>query len=226
MLRKSLNWLKLFLERLDKRRDQLLFYFIQKFWPRWLVPNYLTYIRLIIGILLFVLLFYYGITDKFLIIILFTIGILTDLFDGSVARCLKMESKFGAFIDPPVDRLLIIPIAVYSLVGNHNWLLLILIILEVISGLISAFAISRDVNSLPNIFGKTKMVLQSIAFGLVLIMWPKTSGFVIINILWVSVLLMIFSIFMKVLEIYSKLNIKNLANKQIKLKKYENKTSD
>lgn len=213
-MRNFLNKFKLFLEGLDKKRDQILFVFIKKYWPRWLKPNHLTYVRLIIGVLLFILLFYYGIENKTLIILLFVLGVLTDLFDGSVARCLKMETKFGAFLDPIADRIIILPIAIYSLIGGHHWLLLTLLILETINGLASIYATANNIPDDPNIFGKTKMVLQSIAFGLILIFWPQEPGLLIINILWLSVVLKILAVFLKIIN----LNFPKL-NKKVKIKK-------
>jgi CDP-diacylglycerol--glycerol-3-phosphate 3-phosphatidyltransferase len=217
-LKKNLNRFKSLLEKLDRKRDQILFYFIKKFWPRWLVPNYLTYGRLIIGILLFVLLFYYGIENKLLIVTLFIIGILTDLFDGSVARCFESESKFGAFIDPAIDRVLIIPIAIYSLISSHHWLLLTLIVLEAIGALISAYPQSKNVFIPPNIFAKTKMVLQSIVFALILITWPKAPNVFFINILWISAIFLVIALFFKVLEIRKVLNENYFKLNNLKIK--------
>lgn len=197
---KTINSIGKFLEKIDRKRDLILFVFIRKYWPRRIIPNHLTYIRLIIGVLLFVLLFYYGIENKLLIIFLFVIGILTDLFDGSVARCLAMETKFGAIIDPAADRMIILPIAIYSLIYNYHWLLLTILVLEIINGLASAYALSKNIESPPNIFAKTKMVLQSIVFGLILIIWPNNPGLLIINILWISVALHILSVFLKIIN--------------------------
>lgn len=219
MIKELFNWFKLFLEKLDLKRDQLLFSFIKKYWPRWLKPNHLTYIRISIGIMLFVALFYYGTQNKLLIIILFVIAVLTDMFDGSVARCLNMKTKFGAIIDPAADRIIIIPVAIYSLIKNNHWLLLFYLLSELINGLISAYAMSHNIDTHPDIFAKTKMFIQSIAFGLILITWPKTPGLFIINILWISLGLMVLSIFIKTIDTYSKLNINNLANKKIQIKK-------
>ena len=50
--------LKLFFERLDIIRDRVLFVLIKPYWPRAITPNHLTFIRIAIGFLLFVLLFY------------------------------------------------------------------------------------------------------------------------------------------------------------------------
>src|SRR3989344_7432569 len=97
---KNLYTIKLFLERLDKFRDEILFLFIKSYWPRHITPNHLTIFRIILSIVLFVLLFFYHITDKYVIISLFFIGALTDLLDGSIARALNKETKFGVVADP------------------------------------------------------------------------------------------------------------------------------
>jgi phosphatidylglycerophosphate synthase len=52
--------LTLFLEKLDRYRDEVLFLFIKPYWPRFISPNHLTYTRIIIGLLLAVLLFFFN----------------------------------------------------------------------------------------------------------------------------------------------------------------------
>ena len=218
MLKELLVWLKISLEKLDKLRDQILFGFIKKFWPRRITPNHLTYLRLIISVILFVLLFYFGVENKTLILTLFITGILTDLFDGSVARALKMETNFGAMLDPIADRMIIIPIAIYSLLTSHRWLLLSIIILEILNGLVHLYQQSKNIFTSANVFAKVKMVLQSIIFAIILITWPKPLSLFIIDILWLSVITSILGIFFKIITgEHPKLN----KNVNIKIKKYE-----
>ncbi len=193
--------LKLFLEKMDNLRDKALFILIKPYWPRKILPNHLTIIRIIIGILLFILLFYYKNTNGILIILLFCIGALTDLLDGSVARAFKEETKVGAMLDPIADRILIIPIAIYSLFNLHRWLFLFLILLEIINVLISTYAYGKNIFIQSNIFGKIKMVLQSIVFAAILLFWPETPYILFIYILWLSIVFIIISIFFKILEI-------------------------
>ena len=109
------NFIQNSLERMDHYRDELLFLFIKPYWPRNFTPNKITWIRVAIGLVLFVLLFFLGTEDKILILSLFTIGVITDMLDGSVARGLNKVTEFGAMLDSTADRILIIPIAVYSL---------------------------------------------------------------------------------------------------------------
>jgi len=198
---KLLNSVQLFFEDLDRLRDKILFVFIKPFWPRAITPNHLTVVRIIIGSLLFFLLFYSKNDDKALIIFLFCFGALTDLLDGSIARGLGKETKLGALLDPVADRILIIPIAIYSLFNSHRWLFLLIIGLEIINFLTSVYAHGKNIFVESNIFGKIKMVLHSVVFGAILIFWPEAPHLSFIAILWISVAFLIVSIFVKVMEL-------------------------
>ena len=76
------------------------------------IPNILTWIR-IAAIPLVVWCFYSDIRyegDNFarpLAAILFGLAAITDLFDGYLARKLKQTSKFGEFLDPVADKLMV-----------------------------------------------------------------------------------------------------------------------
>jgi len=194
--------LKLFFERIDDLRDKILLVFIKPFWPRSISPNHLTITRIIIGIFLFILLFYYKNTNQFLVVSLFFLGAFTDMLDGSIARGLNKETKFGIIFDPIADGILIIPIAIYSLFNSHRWLFLLLVLLEIINALVSAYAQNRSILIKSNIFGKIKMVLQSVVFLAILIFWPQEPNEFLIYILWVSMCFIVISIFFKIWEIH------------------------
>ncbi len=193
--------IKLFLEKIDGARDKILFIFIKPYWPRRILPNHLTVVRIIIGLSLFIFLFYFKNTSELFIISLFCVGALTDMLDGSVARGLHEETKLGAILDSVADRILIIPIAVYSLFTLHRWLFLLLILLEVINALLSVYAQGKNIFIKSNIFGKIKMVLQSVVFGAILIFWPRPPNMFFIDLLWISMYFIIISIFFKILEL-------------------------
>jgi CDP-diacylglycerol--glycerol-3-phosphate 3-phosphatidyltransferase len=215
-----LDGFKSFLEKIDHYRDELLFLFIKPYWPKKIIPNYLTYVRVVIGFSLFILLFFFGVENKLLIVSLFCIGALTDLFDGSVARGLNKVTEFGTMLDPVADRILILPIAIYSLYESQKWLLLFLLLAEAIGALVSIFHKSKEANVGPNIFGKTKMVLLSLVFFAILEAWPDTPSIFFIDIIWVSIFFSFLSIFTRILELNKKGYIKNrIINKQ--LNKYE-----
>ena len=200
-MNKFVEDIKSFLEKIDYCRDEVLFIFIKPYWPRKITPNIITTVRIIIGVLLFVLLFFFKIENKILIISLFSFGVLTDLLDGSVARGKNMITELGAMLDPVADRIIIITIAVYSLFNSHKWLLLVLLLIETVNLFVSIYYKTKKIYLESNIFGKTKMVMQSLVFVIILFVWPNPPHQFFINILWLSIVFYILSIALKILEI-------------------------
>ncbi len=191
------------LENLDSYRDKALFAFIKPYWPRKITPNHVTYIRVIISIVLIILLFFLGIDDKSLILTLFIIGLITDFVDGPIARGTGRVTELGAMLDSVSDRLLIIPIAVYSLLKYHKWLLLILILIEIINGLVSLYYKSKEVYLESSIFGKIKMAIMSVGLVAILFIWPDPLPLFFLDILWISIPFSLLSILLKVMGLKS-----------------------
>ena len=219
-MKTAIDNLQSFLEKIDHFRNELLFLFIKPYWPRKISPNQITWVRIILGIALFVMLFWLGIKDKAIVVSLFCIGLLTDLIDGPVARGTNRVTELGAMLDSTADRILIIPIAFYSLFGDHKWLLLTLILVEILNAIASIFYKSKEIYLESNIFGKTKMVLLSVVFAVILIVWPDAPPSFFIDALWFSMIFSFLSIFTRILELNNKGYIKNKTiNKQ--LKKYD-----
>ena len=196
--------LQRFLENLDSYRDKALFVFIKPYWPRIITPNHVTYLRAIISIALFVLLFVFANEDKTLITSLFIIGVLTDFIDCPVARGTNRVTEFGALLDSSTDRLLIFPIAIYSLMQSHIWLLTILILVEVVNAIVSLYYKSKEIYLESNIFGKVKMVLLCIPFIVMLLLWPNTLPAVFLYMLWITIPFSLLSAFSKILELRNK----------------------
>lgn len=194
------NKLQYFLEKLDYYRNQFLYFFIKKYWPKKISPNQITWVRIFLSILIFILIFWFKIENKILILSLFCFGALTDLIDGPVARSLNKVTEFGAMLDPAADKMLIMPIAVYSLFFYDKWLLLGLILIEILTALVSIFYKSKKPYIQSDIFGKTKMVLQSVVFIAILFSWPHSPFQFFINILWLTIPLALLSIFVKLSE--------------------------
>jgi CDP-diacylglycerol--glycerol-3-phosphate 3-phosphatidyltransferase/cardiolipin synthase len=76
------------------------------------LPNVLTWLR-IVAIPLFVGIFYLPETDlsagqkNLLATLIFALAAVTDWLDGYLARVLNQTSKFGAFLDPVADKLMV-----------------------------------------------------------------------------------------------------------------------
>ncbi len=71
------------------------------------IPNILTFSRVLL-IPVFVILFYWP-TDKsnFYAALVFVLAAFTDLLDGYLARKLDLTTKFGAFLDPVADKIIV-----------------------------------------------------------------------------------------------------------------------
>ena len=150
---------------------------------------------------------------------IFCIGALTDLIDGPIARGTNRVTEFGAMLDSTADRILIIPIAVYSLFGDHKWLLLALLLAEILNAIASIFYKSKEIYLESNIFGKTKMVLLSLVFVVILVVWPNSPPIFFIDCLWISLIFSILSILARILELRDKGHITH----KLVTKEYETK---
>lgn len=99
---------------------------------------------------------------------LFIISALTDMIDGAMARKRNKITDLGKVLDPIADKLLI---GTMLLFVGFNYLIvkifLVVILLEIVANLFSsalAYRIGRPIGA--NIYGKIKMVLQSICVGI------------------------------------------------------------
>jgi CDP-diacylglycerol--glycerol-3-phosphate 3-phosphatidyltransferase len=73
----------------------------------WNIPNTLTLIRiLLIPVLVGVFFLPYGWSREASAVV-FLVAAITDWFDGYLARKLGQTSKFGAFLDPVADKLMV-----------------------------------------------------------------------------------------------------------------------
>lgn len=73
----------------------------------WNLPNLLTLIRILL-IPIFVLFYYLPYSWGHLAAsLIFTLACITDWLDGYLARSLQLSTKFGAFLDPVADKLMV-----------------------------------------------------------------------------------------------------------------------
>ncbi len=112
---------------------------------------------------------------------------LTDLLDGYLARRWKVESTFGRIMDPFCDKVLIIGAFIYlagprfvdpaaveaqsyftMASGVYPWMVAIILARALLVTSIRGELESTGVKFGANVFGKLKMILQSVAIPLVL----------------------------------------------------------
>jgi len=83
------------------------------------LPNFLTVSRILL-IPVFVLVYYLpGVWTYWITTGIFVFACLTDWLDGYLARKLRQESRFGAFLDPVADKLIVV-VALILLVQTYG----------------------------------------------------------------------------------------------------------
>jgi CDP-diacylglycerol--glycerol-3-phosphate 3-phosphatidyltransferase len=156
------------------------------------LPNWITFSRLLgIPFLL------YGLYNpanqaKWICLTIFLIAALTDWLDGYLARKLNQISELGKFLDPLVDKLLVLaPLLVLVELGKiPAWAVFIILARELA---IAGWRVNQTTISGANIWGKLKTVSQIIAISLLIApLSPIWQTPVLIS-FWISVILTILS---------------------------------
>jgi len=127
------------------------------------LPNKLTLSRLLLSVLFFVLLSYRFFN---LALLTFAMAALTDWFDGYYARKRGQSTDLGRIADPFVDKVIIcggfiafIPLA-REIVAP--WMVIVIVTREFFVSSIRGYSESKGVPFASNIWGKTKMFVQSV----------------------------------------------------------------
>jgi cardiolipin synthase len=113
----------------------------------WTIPNAIGFIRLL-GIPVFLILAFsspHG--QSTAAVIVFAVIGWSDYLDGFTARLTGQYSRFGALLDPVVDRLLVVSgmVVVYHFSLLPRWAIILVVAREVFMLVISRYALSRGI---------------------------------------------------------------------------------
>lgn len=141
----------------------------------------LTFIRLFC-IPLMVLFFYIPIPlAHVLAASVFALAAITDWLDGFVARKLHEETRFGAFLDPVADKIMV-AVALILVVSEHRvaWLSVpaaIIIAREILMSALREWMaeLGKQASIAVNAMGKIKTALQMLALLLLLLYYPTAK---------------------------------------------------
>ncbi|HLP88307.1 MAG TPA: CDP-diacylglycerol--glycerol-3-phosphate 3-phosphatidyltransferase [Nostocaceae cyanobacterium] len=156
------------------------------------LPNWITFSRLLgIPFLLYGL---YNPTSqaKWICLTIFLIAALTDWLDGYLARKLNQISDLGKFLDPLVDKFLVLaPLLVFVELGKiPAWAVFIMLARELA---IAGWRVNQTTITGANIWGKLKTVSQIIAISLLIAPLPTVWQTPILISFWFSVALTMIS---------------------------------
>ncbi|MCH2047016.1 MAG: CDP-diacylglycerol--glycerol-3-phosphate 3-phosphatidyltransferase [Trichodesmium sp. St16_bin4-tuft] len=156
------------------------------------IPNSITFSRLLgIPIILYTLKTPTN-QNLWISLVIFLIASATDFLDGYLARKLNQVTDLGKFLDPLVDKLLILAplLALIELGKVPAWGVFLILSRELT---IAGWRVNQSKVSGANIWGKLKTVSQIIAVAVLIAPLPKTWATSTIIIFWVSVALTIIS---------------------------------
>ncbi|MFD7157013.1 CDP-diacylglycerol--glycerol-3-phosphate 3-phosphatidyltransferase [Kribbella sp. NPDC059898] len=145
----------------------------------WNVPNALTVLRLVLVPLFVWLLLRDGghaTGDRLLATAAFVVAIVTDRFDGDIARRWNLVTNFGKIADPIADKALTgAAFLGLSYLGELPWWVTILVMVREWGVTALRFWVIRHGVMPASRGGKLKTVLQAIALGLYLLPWQHLA---------------------------------------------------
>lgn len=142
------------------------------------IPNILCISRIVLIPIILILLIYPIIPSeqsRFLISgLIYAVAMLTDLFDGKIARKYDAVTDFGKFLDPIADKMLVLSVLIAFIQLQIISTIPVVLILTrefIVTGLRLA-AVSKNGNVIAaNMWGKIKTTSQGIAIGIIFIVY-------------------------------------------------------
>ncbi len=126
------------------------------------IPNRITLSRLLLSIVFFVFLTYRYFNVAFVI---FLVAVVTDWLDGYLARKWELSTDLGRLVDPFVDKVIICgTFIIFVHIAEEiiaPWMVITIVAREFLVSSIRGFSESKGVKFASNIWGKTKMFIQS-----------------------------------------------------------------
>lgn len=156
------------------------------------LPNSITFSRLLVVPFLLYLLHYPTLTNCWISVIIFAIAASTDWLDGYLARKLNQVTDLGKFLDPLVDKLLVLAplLALIELGQIPAWGVFLILARELT---IAGWRVNQTQISGANIWGKLKTVVQIFAICFLMAPLPEIWEWPTLALFWSSVALTLIS---------------------------------
>jgi CDP-diacylglycerol--glycerol-3-phosphate 3-phosphatidyltransferase len=161
------------------------------------IPNKITLSRLFLAIVFFVLLTYRYFNVAFVI---FLVAAVTDWLDGYLARKWKLSTDLGRLVDPFVDKVIICGTFIIFVHLAKDiiapWMVITIVAREFLVSSIRGFSESKGVKFASNIWGKTKMFIQSWTICAILLYYAYFENqdwaeYMVSTFLWITIIVTI-----------------------------------
>jgi CDP-diacylglycerol---glycerol-3-phosphate 3-phosphatidyltransferase len=137
------------------------------------VPNQLTTLRIILTPVFLFFLFGNSPSSKQIALIVFLIAVLTDWYDGLIARKYGYQTKWGRFLDPLADKILTSAafIGFLYLGLAPAWMVWLIVIRDILITLLRSFAEYHGKEFFPSKGAKLKTGTQMVILYYILILY-------------------------------------------------------
>lgn len=153
-------------------KEGLLLETVKRF-PAWVTANHITHGRIFLALAVWY--FYQNSLVPRLIPFFLGVSVVSDLFDGPLARVRQQESVYGANLDPIADKFAILPVIYYELFDFTPIFVICMIAGEIISTILRFVAFTCGFDAKAVSYGKWKMLLQTLALVPIFAGWQAAS---------------------------------------------------
>jgi CDP-diacylglycerol--glycerol-3-phosphate 3-phosphatidyltransferase len=134
------------------------------------LANMLTLLRLVLVPIFLLALFNadgHQTASRIVAFVVFAVAVITDRFDGALARNYGMVTEFGTLADPIADKTLIGAALIgLSMLGDLVWWVTVVILVREVGITVLRFAVLRHGVIPASRGGKLKTLVQAVAIGL------------------------------------------------------------
>ncbi|MBU1864683.1 MAG: CDP-diacylglycerol--glycerol-3-phosphate 3-phosphatidyltransferase [Candidatus Omnitrophica bacterium] len=174
-----------------------------------ITPNMLTVLRIILSLIIFYLIFIPSFMIRMLALFLFILAVVSDFFDGHIARKRGLITTVGKILDPIADKILILGMYIsFSLLNVYSfWWLVPIIIREILVTVLRLILLLKGKVIAAEKLGKWKVGFQIaslFASWLCLLLRDQVSEWLLFNLYGLCCILLYVSLISAiVLTLYS-----------------------
>lgn len=130
------------------------------------LPNRLTAARVLMALVFMMLMSFSSLICHVVAFLLFVIAIITDVYDGRIARARNLITNFGKLLDPVADKVLVVAALIMLMESPYLWIpgwaIVVIIAREFLVTGARSLAASDGVVIAANKWGKRKAIFQMV----------------------------------------------------------------